>query len=345
MGRRSQIAIVVAVVLLLMGAGAVFAWDEAKKDEIAEGVTIGGVDVGGRTADEARALIEADLIEPLDREVTVTYGKEHFTLEAEELDVRADVDGMVDQALAVSQEGGLPTRVWRYATGGEVDEEIEPSITYSKSTLEDFITGVGKNVDVPAVDASVEPTSTSLEPVQSQTGVEVQEDDLRAKLEQAVQSPDSRTVEAEVEKVQPEVTTDELAEKYPHYIVINRTGFQLSYYEDLKLVKTYTIAVGQVGYDTPTGIYSIQNKAVNPAWSVPNSAWAGDLAGTVVPGGAPNNPLVARWMGIIDGAGIHGTSDTGSLGSAASHGCIRMAVPDVIELYDQVPVGTPVYIA
>jgi lipoprotein-anchoring transpeptidase ErfK/SrfK len=345
MGRTSQIAIVVAVALLLLGAGGVYAWDEAKKDEIAEGVTIGGVDVGGRTADEARALIEADLIEPLDQEVTVTYKKEHFTLEPEELDVQADVDGMVDEALAVSQDGGLPTRVWRYATGGDVDEEIEPAITYSESTLDDFITGVGQNVDVPPVDASVTPSGGSLEPVESQTGIRVQTDDLRANLEEAVQSPDSRTVEAEVEKVQPEVTTDEVAEKYPHYIVIDRAGFQLSYYESLKLVKTYTIAVGQVGYDTPTGEYSIANKAVNPAWNVPNSDWAGGLAGTVVPGGAPNNPLVARWMGIVDGAGIHGTNDTGSLGSAASHGCIRMAVPDVIELYDQVPVGTPVYIA
>jgi lipoprotein-anchoring transpeptidase ErfK/SrfK len=64
----------------------------------------------------------------------------------------------------------------------------------------------------------------------------------------------------------------------------------------------------------------------------------------VIPGGAANNPLKARWMGIYDGAGIHGTDDTASLGSAASHGCVRMAVPDVIELYDQVPVGTPIYI-
>jgi lipoprotein-anchoring transpeptidase ErfK/SrfK len=345
MGRRSQIAIIVAVVLLILGAGSVYAWDEAKKDEIAEGVTIGGFDVGGRTAEEARALIEADLIEPLDKPVTVTYEEEHFRLEPHELDVEADVEGMVDEALAVSQEGGLPTRVWRYATDGEVEEEIEPSITYSRDTLNDFITGVSQNVNVEPVDASVRPSGGGLEPVESQPGIEVQVDDLRAELEQAVQSPDSRTVKAKVEKVQPEVTTAEVAEKYPHYLVVDRANFQLSYYQNLKLVKTYTIAVGQVGYDTPAGEYSIQNKAVNPAWSVPNSAWAGDLAGTVVPGGAPNNPLVARWMGIVDGAGIHGTNDTGSLGSAASHGCIRMAVPDVIELYDQVQVGTPVYIA
>ena len=49
-------------------------------------------------------------------------------------------------------------------------------------------------------------------------------------------------------------------------------------------------------------------------------------------------------MGVTDGVGFHGTSEVGSLGTAASHGCIRMAVPDIEELYDQVPVGTPVYI-
>ena len=65
----------------------------------------------------------------------------------------------------------------------------------------------------------------------------------------------------------------------------------------------------------------------------------------VIPGGVPENPLKARWMGIYNGAGIHGTSASGSIGTAASHGCIRMLIPDVIELYDQVPVGAPVYIA
>ena len=78
---------------------------------------------------------------------------------------------------------------------------------------------------------------------------------------------------------------------------------------------------------------------------MPNSAWAGSLAGKVIPGGTPENPIKSRWMGIFDGAGIHGTSDDGSIGSAASHGCIRMHIPDVEELYDQVPVGAPVYIA
>ena len=59
----------------------------------------------------------------------------------------------------------------------------------------------------------------------------------------------------------------------------------------------------------------------------------------------PSNPIKARWLGIYDGVGIHGTSDDASIGSNASHGCIRMHVADVEKLYDQVPVGTAVYIA
>jgi lipoprotein-anchoring transpeptidase ErfK/SrfK len=147
-----------------------------------------------------------------------------------------------------------------------------------------------------------------------------------------------------VDEVEPEVTKEELATQYPTYLTVNRSTFELTLYKDLEPAKTYTVAIGAAGFDTPAGVYNIQNKAVDPAWTVPDSDWAGDLAGTVVPGGVPENPLKARWMGIFDGAGIHGTDDVGSLGTAASHGCVRMAVPDVIELYDQVPVGTPIYI-
>ena len=64
----------------------------------------------------------------------------------------------------------------------------------------------------------------------------------------------------------------------------------------------------------------------------------------VIPGGAPNNPLRARWLGIANGVGIHGTAEDWSIGTRASHGCIRMHVSDVIDLYNRVPVGTAVLI-
>ena len=140
------------------------------------------------------------------------------------------------------------------------------------------------------------------------------------------------------------MTTDKLGNKYPYVVTVDRPKFRLRFFKNLKLKKSYKIAVGQVGLETPAGLYHVQNKAVNPAWHVPNSEWAGKLAGKVIPGGVPENPLKSRWLGIYDGAGIHGTADVGSLGTAASHGCIRMAVPDVEELYDQVPVQAPVFI-
>jgi lipoprotein-anchoring transpeptidase ErfK/SrfK len=165
--------------------------------------------------------------------------------------------------------------------------------------------------------------------------------ELRTEL---VQATSDHTVKAPVDSVKPKVTTRELAKKYPRVIAINRGAFKLTLYHDLKPVKTYTIAVGKQGLETPAGRYNIQDKQVNPSWHVPNSAWAGDLAGRVIPPG-PQDPIKARWMGVNGGAGIHGTDEVSSLGSAASHGCIRMAIPDVEALFDKVEVGDPVFIA
>jgi lipoprotein-anchoring transpeptidase ErfK/SrfK len=346
MGRKLQITLVLFVFLLLGGAVAAYAYDSSRSDEIAEGVTIGGVDVGGMTAGEARNAVDDALVDPLRDHVIVRFEGVKYQLSPEKLGIRSDVDGMVDHAVEQSQEGGLPSRLWRYATGDEVDVAISPQIDYSSDAVDEFISKVATEVNRDPVDATIEPTEAELVAVQGQTGIAVDEAQLRSRIESAVQSPDpkQRTVALPVETVEPEVTKEELAAQYPTYLTVNRSSFELTLWKDLEPSKTYTVAIGAVGFDTPAGVYNIANKAVDPAWSVPDSDWAGDLAGTVVPGGSPENPLKARWMGIYDGAGIHGTDDVGSLGTAASHGCVRMAVPDVIELYDQVPVGTPIYI-
>jgi lipoprotein-anchoring transpeptidase ErfK/SrfK len=334
---------VVAVGALLLLAVGAYAVDRANSDKIADGVRIADVNVGGLSTDQARKRLQARLARPVEKPVTVTLEGTKYTLSPERLELRADVDGMVDAALDASRSDGLPTRVWRYATGASVDREIAPQIAYSAQALDDFLGQVAEQIDRPARDASVTPTPASLNPVPAEDGVTVRPGELRARVRSAIESPGRRTVSAPVDKVEPEVTTDELAQQYPAYITIDRAAFQLRLWKELKLVKTYTIAVGAAGYETSTGVYHVESKQVNPTWYVPDAAWAGDLAGEVVPPG-PDNPLQARWMGFFEGAGIHGTSDIGSLGSAASHGCIRMSVPDVVELYDQVPLGTPIYI-
>jgi lipoprotein-anchoring transpeptidase ErfK/SrfK len=342
-GSGVQIALVLAIVVLLVAAVGAYALDTSNEDQIADGVSIGGIDVGGQSADEAEKVVRRDIVEPLKHPVHVTFEKEQYTLTPEDLKVRADIDGMVDEAVDASRDGGLFSRVWRYASGGEVDTDIDPRINYSNDALQGFLEGVAANVNREPQDASIDPTPTNLTPVPAQAGITVRAEELRDRVEAALQSPRSRAVKAPVEKVEPEVTVSELESQYPSYITIDRGSFTLRLFRDLKLAQEYTIAVGQVGYDTTGGLYDIQSKQVNPTWYVPDEEWAGDLAGTTVPPG-PDNPLQARWMGFNGGAGIHGTSDIGSLGSAASHGCIRMAVPDVVNLYDQVDVGTPVYI-
>ena len=156
-----------------------------------------------------------------------------------------------------------------------------------------------------------------------------------------------KTVPRRPQVVKPKVTTDELAEKYPAILVVDRANFQLTLYKDLKLAKTYGIAVGQVGLETPAGLYHIQNKAVDPAWTMPNSSWVAPATrGTVIPGGIAREPAQGALAGHLRRRRDprHRRRRPRSA-RAASHGCVRMRIPDVIELYDQVPVGAPIYIA
>jgi len=343
---RHRWFILVAVLLLVLigGAVAAFAYDSSRDDLIAEGVTVAGVDVGGMTTGEARRVVLRELQEPLEKPITVRRGKTRFTLSAQDAGVKADVGGMVDEALAASRDGSIFSRVARDLTGGEEDAQVPPRVTYSSSAVRNLVERVRTRLNRPARDAQVD--FPSLEKVKEKKGRRVKAAALEQRIAQALTVPGvDRTVRAPVRILKPNVTQAQLADKYPVLLIADRYNFKLRLYKKLALQKEYTVAVGAVGFDTPAGMYHIQNKAVDPAWSVPNSDWAGDLAGTVVPGGTPENPLKARWLGIFAGAGIHGTDQTYSLGTAASHGCIRMAIPDVIELYDQVPVGAPIYIA
>lgn len=346
MRHKSFIALAISLILLMVGSVAGYAYDQSRDDLIAEGVRVGGIDLGGMRAGEARAELERRLAEPLRGDVTVKVEAREFTLSADKAEIRTDVEGMVQAALAASRDGGILSRMVRYVTGDDVDAAIEPKVTWSREAVAGLVDRIERRVEREPKDAEVKPTASGLESAKHRNGLAVRAKELERKLNAELGDPDAdRVVAARTKTVKPDVTTGELAERYPYFIVVNRSEFKLRFYKDLELAKTYTIAVGQVGYETPVGLYHIQNKAVNPAWHVPEREWAGSLAGQVIPGGTAQNPLKARWMGIYNGAGIHGTDATGSLGSRASHGCIRMSIPDVKELYDEIPVRTPVYIA
>lgn len=344
---RSRRFVIVAAFLVLLFGGAVgaYAYDHSQRDTIARGVAVGGVDVGGLSRAQARDRLAADLVGPLRKPVVVTYGRRRFVLSPRQVRVVVDVEGMVAEALERSRRSAFLARVGRGLTGGDLDVDLPPRVSYDARGVDRFVARVRDRLDSAPKDATVAFSGGSLGEVAGQNGVEVDARRLRRGVERALRRARAgRTVKVRATVVRPKVTTAQLAKRFPTVITVDRASFTLKLWKDLRLAKTYTVAIGQVGLDTPAGLYHIQNKAIDPIWTVPNSAWAGSLAGQQIPPG-PANPLKARWMGIFDGAGIHGTDAVYSLGTAASHGCVRMAIPDVIELYDQTPVGAPIYIA
>jgi lipoprotein-anchoring transpeptidase ErfK/SrfK len=332
-------------VLVVVGIAGVFAWDASRKNVVANGVSIGPVDVSGLSRAEARARVQERLITPLNTPLTVMAAGRPFPLSAREAHIAANLDAMVDAAVRRSRSGGVLARTWRSITGKKLGARVAPQVTYSRPAVQRLVDKVRVTVSRRAVDAKVDfkPDAVSIQ--QARTGRTIDALKLRNDVQTALVSAVSeRTVTAPIQKIKPKVSGDKLAAKYPVVLAVDRGGFRISLFKKLKKVKVYPIAVGQAGLETPAGLYKIQNKAVNPAWHVPLSSWAGSLAGTVIPGGAPNNPIKARWLGVYDGVGVHGTDARGSIGTNASHGCIRMLIEDVEKLYDQVPIGTPIYI-
>ncbi len=344
MGRKTSIAVIVAALVVVLGAAGAYAYDSSQKDKIADGVTIAGVDVGGLDEEEAAALVRHRLLAPLRHSLRVSFDGASWKLPGSQLKVRAQIDNAVAEAVSDSQDGGLPGRLVRYVTGGNVSESISPQVTYSQRAINRFVRRVAAEVNREPHDADVEATGDSLEVVAGENGRKLRDNLLTEDLNAAVLKANvPHAIVAKVHTTHPEVTKSEVAAEYPSYLTLDRSTFTLRLWENLKLAKTYTVAVGMEGLETPEGRYEIEEKEENPTWHVPDSAWAGSLAGTTVPPG-PSNPIKARWMAIYEGAGIHGTEETESLGSAASHGCVRMAIPDVEELYDRVEVGTPIFI-
>ena len=344
---RTRLIILAAfvAVLGLGGVAGAYFYDDSKKNLIAEGVKVNGVPIGGMTRAQAEKKLSATLLAPLDRPVKVAYRDRTFTLSQKAAAIGIDIRGSVDKALKRSQEGDMFSRSWRNLRNKSLNTELAAEVSWNKPSVDKLVKRVRKALERAPVDAKVDLSQGRIDESESKAGLRVKYNTLANEVEKTLLEPgNTQTVKVKTDVVQPKVTTKQLASKYPAVLFVDRDNFKLTLYKNLKKAKTYGIAVGQVGLDTPAGLYSIQNKAVNPAWHVPNSDWAGDLAGKVIPGDDPTNPIKSRWMGIYDGVGVHGTDARGSIGSNASHGCIRMLIEDVEKLYDQVPVGTPIFI-
>ncbi len=346
--RRSHVIVIASsLAVILLAVGTAWGLDRSRSETIAKGVTVGGIDVGGLSRAQAKLKLQRDLVDQLSSPIVLQHGTRSWQLGARESHVAINVEGSVDAAIAHSRQGNFLGRTLDRISGTARPKRVGADVAYSDHAIVRLLDRVRGDLERGARDASVSFGPDSISPVPSRDGLTIHATGLHRRIRQALIAPHKdHTFVLTLKHITPRVTTAELGHKYPTLITVDRAGFRLRLFKDLQLVKTYKIAVGRAGLETPVGLYNIQDKQVNPSWHVPDSDWAGKLRGKVIPPG-PDDPIKARWMGLFGGAGIHGVdpSEYGSLGSAASHGCVRMRIPDVIELFSRVRVGTPVYIA
>jgi lipoprotein-anchoring transpeptidase ErfK/SrfK len=136
--------------------------------------------------------------------------------------------------------------------------------------------------------------------------------------------------------------TDELQGSKQPRIVIRTSAHVLYFLDANSNLRTFSIAVGREGRKW-SGVTAVSRKVLKPKWAPPPAVRKDnpDLPAVIGPG--PNNPLGAAVLVLGDGTyGIHGNNDPSKIGTNASYGCFRMYNEDILYLYDQVGIGTPV---
>jgi lipoprotein-anchoring transpeptidase ErfK/SrfK len=305
---------------------------------IPPGAKAAGADVGNLTLSQAAAVLEQRFGAAMAQTVEVRVAGRRFRAPMKSLDFAFD-------ALRTARRANIAARATPPAPDGTHPVDVPLFVTWNAQKMARFTTKVDRRTRVRARNAELRITVRRLFRTKAKVGWSVDAAALRAAVEQTVRDPLApRILRAARERVHPKVNFADLRRQYGTVVTIEQSTFTLRLFKGFKVSKRYDIAVGLPDYPTPNGRYSITNKAVDPAWSAPDQPWAGAYRNEVVAGGSAENPLKARWLGITGGVGIHGTSADYSIGTRASHGCIRMRVSDVIDLYPRVPVGTAVMI-
>lgn len=288
-----------------------------RPQSIPAGVTIGGLLVGGLSATAAQAEVRVYFARPL----TLLVGKRKLKVTPQELGAAAELLTAVDRARSSRPGVNIPL-----------------TVRAPQAKIERYVRQLAARLDRVPVDSRLFLRKGKPFVTKSVDGRSLRQVLVGRALFNAVKTHDRAPVKLPFQAVVPAVTPRSIGD----VIVIRRGKNRLELYDGAKLRRTFGVATGQARYPTPLGRFEIVVKWRNPWWYPPASDWAKD-AKPIPPG--PGNPLGTRWMGISSPAvGIHGTPDSSSIGYSLSHGCIRMLIPQVEWLFNQVEIGTPVYI-
>jgi lipoprotein-anchoring transpeptidase ErfK/SrfK len=281
------------------------------------GVRVGGVKVGGLAPLDAAAVVKQAFATPL----LLRYGHTKIFVSPDILGAVPYVNGAVARGLAAAPRSSV----------GLV-------VGVRRSDVAAFVAGLAERFDREPVDAQL--VLRKLKPVikLSGDGVRLDKRGTTSAIVRALVTNQRKPIVVHTKLLKPKVLTS----AFRSIIVIRRGSNQLYLYDGMKLRRRFGVATGQSVYPTPLGRFQIIVKWKDPWWYPPASPWA--KGEKPVPPG-PGNPLGTRWMGISSpGVGIHGTPDAASIGYSASHGCIRMLIPNAEWLFDHVEIGTPVFI-
>jgi hypothetical protein len=211
-------------------------------------------------------------------------------------------------------------------------------VAVSRNRIRTYVKRAGRELDRAPADARLVLRGGMVRAIASSEGRRLARLSSSRAIRVALKTNDREPISLEFGVVKPKVAENNLG---PAVVILRGTN-RLRFFVHAKLVRTFGVATGQSSFPTPIGKFEIVVKQRNPWWYPPPSDWAAD-ADPVPPG--PGNPLGTRWMGIsAPYVGIHGTPDAASIGYSASHGCVRMRIPDAEWLFQHVEIGTPVFI-
>jgi lipoprotein-anchoring transpeptidase ErfK/SrfK len=263
-----------------------------------------------------------------------------WELSAAVLGTKVDVRAALDQAMSVSDSFGWPSRLYHRVLDKPVERSIDLDVTYTDGVVASFVESVADQVARSPRDAYLDFVDGKLVKQHSREGQKLKVGVSTDALQAAVRGTGT-SVDLPLKAVPPAVSDQAIGKT----IIIRVSQNRLYLYSGLKLEKSYPVATGQLGiYPTPMGHWTIVNKRVNPTWYNPaKDTWGKDEPDFIPPG--PDNPLGTRALDLdAPGIRIHGTPNDASIGTYASHGCIRMHISDSEDLFGRVDVGTPVII-
>jgi lipoprotein-anchoring transpeptidase ErfK/SrfK len=333
-----MIGAVALLALIVLGGGTAYAayrYDRSAAARILPGVSIDGIDVSGMTRDEAVRALSSKADAALSASLTVTAAGSAWSITPASLGTRADVEGAVDGAFAVASRMSFFSRVYHRLADEPVTTRIALGYTYDDAAIRAFARQAYDEVVRSPVDAAIRLVDGQLVVRRARTGEAIKIDTAAGRILSALRRQ-TASVQVPVRTIEPEVTGATLGKT----IVIDLSENHLYLYDGLKVVKEFPVATAAAGYTTPIGTWKVVNKAENPTWYNPApDGWGADEPLVIPPG--PGNPLGTRALYLnAPGIRIHGTYNSASIGTYASHGCIRMYISDSEELFPLVPMGT-----